>query len=69
MKLEYAKFHKDQDLTVPEVSDIISEQTGTSRKIHKGPCFYQRTPVSARLIGLLDDLDRTHKMFICRLRN
>lgn len=64
MKLEYAKFHKDRVLTVPEVSDIVSGQTGTSRKIHKGPCFYLGTPVSARLNGLLDDLDRTHKMFI-----
>lgn len=32
---------------MPEVSDIISGQTGTSRKIHKGPCFDLRTPVSA----------------------
>lgn len=54
---------------MPEVSDIKRGQTGTSRKIHKGPCFYLRTPVSTRLSGLLDDSDRTHKLFICRLRN
>lgn len=57
MKLENAKYHKHQVLTVPEVTDIIRGQTGTSRKIHKGPCFYLRTPVSTRVSGLLDDSD------------